>query len=395
LVVTAFVATIIWFLLIFSGLGIIYVALLALVLWMIHLALIGHLRGSAVRLGPNQFPELYASIDTLAQRMGMRTPEAYLMQAGGSLNAFATRFLFSNIVVLFSDLLEACGDNTSARDMIIAHELGHIKCGHLRWHWFLMPAAFIPFLGSALSRAREYTCDLYGLAGAGDAEGASFGLTILASGGILAPKVNRAELVRQRETILRSGLMTLAEWFGSHPPLSKRIAEIDPMLAGTARVRGGGPVVAATLVVGVPALLFMALLQIAQSSIGANFLASINPNAATSAQDELDSYVVPADAELRARAEVAQLAEFIEQERKRGSIPWNLTEVRQRMAAAGYRGEFPVDPYDGSDYGYDQRGGDFMVWSSGADQLSWTEDDIRYDSRIGGIVGASAGTRRQ
>src|SRR5258705_8404543 len=145
-------------------------------------------------------------------------PETYLMQAGGSLNAFATRFLRSHMVVLFSDLLEACGDNTAARDMIIAHELGHIKSGHLRWRWFLLPAGVIPFLTSALSRAREYTCDRYGLAGAGNADGAGLGLAILAAGASHGPLVNRAELVRQRVTVSRSGWMTLGEWFGTHPP---------------------------------------------------------------------------------------------------------------------------------------------------------------------------------
>jgi hypothetical protein len=45
-----------------------------------------------------------------------------------------------------------------------------------------MPAMFIPFVGGALSRARDYTCDRYGRAAAGDEEGALLGLTILAAG---------------------------------------------------------------------------------------------------------------------------------------------------------------------------------------------------------------------
>jgi hypothetical protein len=45
------------------------------------------------------------------------------------------------MIVLYSDSLEACGDDTAARDVIIAQELGHISAGHVRSHWFLMPAA--------------------------------------------------------------------------------------------------------------------------------------------------------------------------------------------------------------------------------------------------------------
>ena len=51
---------------------------------------------------------------------------------------------------------------------MIAHELGHIHRGHVRWHFVLAPAPLVPFLGAALSRAREYTCDRYGAAGAAD-----------------------------------------------------------------------------------------------------------------------------------------------------------------------------------------------------------------------------------
>ena len=82
-------------------------------------------------------------------------PEVYLMQQDGAINAFATRFLRSQIVVLLADLLDACGDNDRARDMIIGHELGHIRAGHTFGHWLMLPAAFIPFVGVALSRARD------------------------------------------------------------------------------------------------------------------------------------------------------------------------------------------------------------------------------------------------
>ena len=394
-VVTAILASIIWVVLIFSGVGLVYVALFAMFFGIVKLVMVGQLRGSAVRLGPNQFPELFDTVDTLARRMGTRTPEVYLMQAGGALNAFAMRFVRSNFVVLFSDLLTACGDNKAARDMIIAHELGHLKCGHVRWHWFIMPAAFIPFLTSALSRAREYTCDRYGLAGAGDKDGAALGLTILASGGPHASSVNRTELIRQKESVSRSGLMTLAEWFGSHPPLSKRIAEMDPALAGNSRSSGSGPAVAVALLFGLPIALTVVFWQVGQTEFVRNIRTAMNPTGVVedSTQVEEEPYVAPPDAEERARAGITQIAEFIEQERRSGSLPWNLQEVKQR-AARTFRMEFPVDPFDGSDFGYDQRGADFIVWSSGPDQRSWTDDDIRYDSRAGRIVSARADSVR-
>ena len=172
------------------------------------------------------------------------------MQQDGAINAFATRFLRTHIVVLFSDLLEACRDNDAARDMIIGHELGHVRAGHLFGHWLLLPAMFIPFVGAALSRAREFTCDRYGLAAAGDEEGALLGLTILAAGGRYAPRVNRLALARQRQQ-MASGWMIVGEWLATHPPLSKRLIALAPQLAPppvSVRLRWARPVFAAVAV---------------------------------------------------------------------------------------------------------------------------------------------------
>jgi Zn-dependent protease with chaperone function len=189
----------IWLLLAITIFGFLYAALIGVFLFFVHLAFITHLRGSAVRLGPQQFPELYARVTALAQRAGLsRMPEVYLLESGGSLNALATRFFRSRMVVLFTDLLEACGDDQAARDMVIGHELGHLKAGHLDWHLLLLPGSFIPFLGAAYSRAREHTCDRWGAALCGDPAGAVRGLAILAAGGKFGPQVNLTAYVAQQ-----------------------------------------------------------------------------------------------------------------------------------------------------------------------------------------------------
>ncbi len=188
----------IWILLAVSLIGIVYAALLGLFFFLAHIMFISSLRGNAVRLGPDQMPELYARVVALSERVGLpKVPEAYVVQAGGSLNALATKFLRSNFIVLFSDLLEACGDNTDARDFIIAHELGHLHAGHLRSRWLLLPGLLVPLLGTGYSRACEYTCDRYGLAAIDDNDKALDGLCILAAGGKYGPLVNRRALVAQ------------------------------------------------------------------------------------------------------------------------------------------------------------------------------------------------------
>ncbi len=232
----------IYALLVLSVIGLLYAVAIAAFFMTVQAMLVAHVRGSAVRLGPDQFPDLHRRVQEIAARIGLeQVPDAYLMQAGGALNAFATRLLGLNVIVLYSELLEACGDNEAARDMIIGHELGHIRAGHLRLRWLVGPGMAVPFLGTALSRAREYTCDRWGVVGAGDRDGALLGLTILAAGGKRAAAVNRKALASQRAD-LATGWLAIGEWLGTHPPLARRLAAIDPMLVAGTREPVGGKV---------------------------------------------------------------------------------------------------------------------------------------------------------
>jgi Zn-dependent protease with chaperone function len=221
----------IWFVLVISIFGIAYAAFIGLFLFSAHLLFIAMVRGNAVRVSPDQYPELYLRVERLSQRAGLSyVPETYVMQAGGSLNAFATKFLRSRMIIIFSDLLDACGNDERAQDMIIGHEIGHIKQGHVDAYWFLLPGLAMPFLGTAYSRAREYTCDRYGYALAGDPVGAFKGLAILSAGKNYGSRVNYSALVKQRKS-LDTGLMTIGKWFMSHPPICDRVAALDKNLA--------------------------------------------------------------------------------------------------------------------------------------------------------------------
>lgn len=247
------------------GLGLIYVVILAFFFFLIQVGLIARLRGTAVKIGPEQFPDLHHTITDYAQRSGMKgEPEAYLMQADGALNAFATKFFRGRFVVLYADLLEACGDDIAARNMIIGHEIGHLRCGHLDWWGLTAPGRLIPFLGSAYSRACEFTCDRWGAALSGSPEGARRGLAILAGGAKYGRQVNLKAYAQQQDN-LNTGWVTLARWLSTYPPLSSRVAvlSIDPREAPVSFTHGNlrawgillaiilGPVV---LVAGVPHL---------------------------------------------------------------------------------------------------------------------------------------------
>lgn len=249
------------------GIVLIYVGFIGIFFFIGHVVFVTHVRGSGVKLGPDQLPELHAVVERLAKRMGFeKAPDAYVIQAGGILNALATKLFRSNFIILYSDLLDACGGEVAARDMIVAHELGHIKEGHLNWHWFFLPGYLIPFLGSALSRAREYTCDRYGLAGAGHKEGAMRGLAILAVGAEKASEVNLKAMARQVED-LDTGWMTLGTWFSSHPPLSARLIALEEVLKPEGYTGSRG-MVRALGIVGAVYILPVVLLLLVISVLG-------------------------------------------------------------------------------------------------------------------------------
>jgi Zn-dependent protease with chaperone function len=382
------VSILIWIGLIVSIVGLIYVGILALAFFIMQLGFIAHVRGNGVRLGPDQFPELHARVNELAGRLGMeKVPTAYIMQAGGALNALATRFLRSHFIILFSDLLEACAENQAARDMIIGHELGHIHAGHLRHRWLILPSSLVPFLGSALSRAREFTCDRYGYASAGGHAGALVGLAILAAGGKHGPRVNREALVRQRQD-LNTGFMTLGTWFSTHPPLAKRMLVLEPSLGAGHKVSSAG-VVRALGIMMIVLLPFVAGGYLVFNLVADRFLATIQAAQSGAAlqaaggvvQEAEPRYTPPPEAVASAQLQssVNTLTAFLDAELAAGRLlPVDLNDLVARWRGAYPDTDLPRDPYDGEALGYTRSPTGYQLWSSGPDQQPGTDDDIEF-----------------
>jgi len=371
--------------LIVSIFGLIYVALIGLFLFFAHLAFVTHIRGSAVRLGPEQFPELHRRVEELAARAGIgKMPEAYLMQAGGTLNALATKFLGTQMIVLYSDLLEACGDDESARDMIIGHELGHIKAGHLRWIWLLIPGLIVPFLGAAYSRAREFTCDRYGAALCGKRKGALLGLSILAAGARHAPGMNLQAFVSQRRQ-LDTGWMTLGQWLSNYPPLCERVASVDPALNFGVPVSARGPIRAVVLLAGLVSLPVLATVPFVLW-VGPLFEEAIEEAAAAQEGSRGSLVLTPTQAdaaEALVQQDLADLTTIVmEFHQSAGKLPADGETVYSLWRSLRRGERVPTDPFDGMDYGYVAAEDGFILFSSGPDGEPQTDDDITKMSSV-------------
>ena len=181
------------------------------------------IRGSAVRLFSQQFPDIYAVKEDFARRLDLRRdPEIYLMSGNGTLNAFAASTFGYDFVVIHSELFSNTYEkNKEALAFIVGHELGHLRLGHTRL-WYQLSTAYvdrIPLLGGFLSRAREFSCDRHGayLAPRGQE-----GLLLLAAGRYVYKEVDVEELLEQAQRF-RGFWPVVAQLPQSHPFTVRRL----------------------------------------------------------------------------------------------------------------------------------------------------------------------------
>ncbi|NVM75774.1 Zn-dependent protease with chaperone function [Duganella sp. SG902] len=215
-----------------AGMALVYLLLFFVSYCFAQSALVSYIKGTAVQITPAQFPDLHQRIEACCQRLGLaQPPQAYLLQMGGAFNAFATRFLGSNFIVLYSDVVDALEERPDAINFYIGHELGHIKRNHLRWSALLAPAAVLPLLGAAYARAREYTCDRHGFHACDDLKSAQVGLAALAAGGKRWRQLSVSHYTAQAQ---HSGgfWMSFHELVGDYPWLVKRMAVVRGLAHG-------------------------------------------------------------------------------------------------------------------------------------------------------------------
>jgi Zn-dependent protease with chaperone function len=219
-----FFSVLIYLALIISMVGIVYILLGVLVAWLAQGLLTAEIKAHAIRIGDRQFPEVYATVKKLSAQLEMKeVPDVYVMQAGGALNAFATRFLSRDFVLIYADIFELAYDKgEEALNFILCHELAHIKRKHIQNRWLIYPSMFMPFLGTAYMRACEYTCDTFGANFV--PKGCVDGLMLLGVGTKLYKDADLASVAEQT----REGgfFLWLFEAVSTHPNLTKRIKAV-------------------------------------------------------------------------------------------------------------------------------------------------------------------------
>jgi hypothetical protein len=156
------------------------------------------IRGNSVRLSNEQFPEVYAILQSHCQRLGLtEVPELFL--TGASIQPFSQTFSswHERYIVLHQVVFDIDDRKTmDVTSFLLGHELGAIRLNHTAvWNEMLLTyISALKLFRNPLERVRTYSRDRYGAA----LTPTGFrGLLINATGRRLMDRVNVEEYFRQ------------------------------------------------------------------------------------------------------------------------------------------------------------------------------------------------------
>lgn len=313
-VISIVFSVLIYLLAVISVVGIVIAAAILAIILVLNAVMIGGIRGNGIRVNEKQFPDVYKRVVDLSVQMGVaKVPDVFVINSEGALNAFATRFMGRNMMVIYSEVFElARQQGEKELDFIIAHELAHIKRRHVWKNILIMPAAFIPFLSQAYSRACEYTCDRYAAYYTQDGFAAKRALTMLGVGKALYKEVNEFAYLEQIQSE-----SNVAVWFSevlaSHPNLPKRIQAVGQFMQveGTPnfRTNAGKITVGALIAGGALTALYVGIILF--FVLGTTILSTFLGGFQEAGADEYDSPDLTQLMEAAADGDVSEVEKFV------------------------------------------------------------------------------------
>jgi Zn-dependent protease with chaperone function len=239
---SAIIGALIWFGLIYAivfregwgrivTLGLLYGVGALVAFWLISSILRTYFFGNCVLVSSDQFPIVQNLILESTQALGMQKPPyVFILHGRGILNAFAMKVLRTRYVVLHAEVVDFALKRGKQEELrfIITHELAHHVLGHLSlWrHYLILPAVITLFLPMALSRAREYSCDIIAAKLIANQQASAYALMMLAHGSlVLANEADVRSFVEQEDQVPVVGGF-LVEIFSSHPRLTRRVINV-------------------------------------------------------------------------------------------------------------------------------------------------------------------------
>lgn len=201
-------------------------------------------QANAVKVGPNQFPEIYALYQDVLKTLDIETEYDLFVSQTPIVNAGAYG-MDRPFIILNSGMLIIL--NEEELSYILAHELGHIVSDHVLYRTMTvlliqLASMGFPIVGIAAravlvallewQRKAEFSCDRAGLLAVQDPNVVMSALMKLAGGGELKYDMNLEEFIRQAEDYRDSGdvadqVFKILNLLGStHPFPVLRVSEL-------------------------------------------------------------------------------------------------------------------------------------------------------------------------
>jgi Zn-dependent protease with chaperone function len=180
-------------------------------------------KANAVRVGPDQFPALWALYQDVARRIGfVEPPRLYVKNGDGVVNAYAMSCnRRAKYIVLHAEIAMLVARSRETVEFVIAHELAHHRLDHtsLRRQVVGIIPRMIPALGASTTRAQEYSADRLAHAVC-DRHGGT--ISLLMAGPWIFHEVNHEALRRQAHTERREWFVRFANVASTHAVGVKR-----------------------------------------------------------------------------------------------------------------------------------------------------------------------------
>ena len=215
----------VWFLLLILGIAFWPILIVYGVIWLINLMLaeynIRKIQALGTTVSEVQFPEIYSSLQSICNGLNFKKQPKIIIVGESQVNAFALRFARKKIIVILSKMLEGVVDNPDEVKFFIGHEVCHLVLDHGA------RGIFEIYKPMTYKSARELTCDNCGAFFAGNLESAKTSLKRLCIGNLLVHKLNEDYLINESHYIYSGFTGWLLKNYLSHPPIGKRIENIN------------------------------------------------------------------------------------------------------------------------------------------------------------------------
>jgi len=209
-----------------TGIGLIILALL-LFGWILSFLTAAMIKGGAVQVTPQSWPELNAIVEESKAKLGLTEANAYVVQ-DSVFNAFATRLAGRSFIVLNSGAVDTLLRKGKIEDLkfLIGHECGHVAMGHVSFWGGVVPRIcelLIYPLYAWYRRCQERSADRCGLWCAGNRADAHRSISVLAGGSEMGSRLDINAVAAQWNSVRDEAWIAIARFFSEYPHTTERI----------------------------------------------------------------------------------------------------------------------------------------------------------------------------